>query len=234
MIPRFLVLILAAALPAAAAAAQTPGPAPRAGPASSYDRYRVLSERNIFLRNRSAPRRERSGGSPPSAAPSAREYHVLTGVLQLAEDGIAFFEDTRTRETVRVAPGDKLGGGTVTLITLTGLTYERDGAARTIVVGEDLAGVAVTAPAPVAAKPTVPPAAASSSPPRPPDAGRTRDSGRTRDGDRTRDADRTPATPQAAQGEPPSQTETKPAGASDDAAAILERMRQRREQELRQ
>ena len=144
----------------AAAPADTPAspsakaPAPnRAGaPDTSWDRYRMLSERNIFSRNRSAAPAASPALSRPPEVP--QNQFVLTGVLQVGGEGIAFFEDARTRATVKVSAGHALGAGKVTAVTPTGVEYELDGATRTVAIGENLTRAPAALPADAATKAT--------------------------------------------------------------------------------
>jgi len=158
-------------------------PAPDAG---SWDRYRVLVERNIFVRDRRAPQEDRPVSPPPVITVDTDGYLVLTGVAQ-RDRGIAFIEDTRTGQTARVRTGDAIGKGKVVKITLSHIEYQRDGRIVKIEIGSNLAGSTVSN-MPVTTSPATEPAAAI-------------------DGNG-----------------PPS---TAPSGAAD----ILERMRQRRQQQ---
>jgi hypothetical protein len=150
----------AVATPAAAA----PATRPAAGPAEPWDTYRVLAQRNIFVRDRS-----RLSTPPRSRGPSNRSVYlptgpgdqamVLTGVGQGDEEGQAFVEDPATGTTYRTWAGQPLAAGRVAAVTLDGIEYEQRGVKRKIKVGQDLTGVevAIAAPAPIpAALPPVP------------------------------------------------------------------------------
>jgi len=202
---------LLALLPAMAVAASPPAGLPIAPPAQ-WDTYRVLSERNIFTRNRARP--PSTHHVPTPAAPPAGsdgDRFVLTGVIQQGQDCVAFFEDTRTGKTTQASLGDPLGRGQLTAITLDAVHYACDGNTTKIVVGSNLTGAAVSVARPATATSAtgVLPAAAT-----------------------------TAATPAMAATTPPpagpsQATAGTPGGAKDSSAtSILERMRQRREQEL--
>jgi len=173
----FCLLVLVPAV--APAASHSAGPAPAApttaakpaaptGPQpTTWESYRVLSERNIFMRYRS-----RSSGNRPSPGFSARppvataeDYLVLTGIVQQGEDCVAFIEDTRTGKTARLQPGDPLGRGRVTLITRDIVHYGCDGDLRRIEIGTNFAGAAISFAKPATTTASAAPAA---TPPRAP------------------------------------------------------------------
>ena len=114
------------------------------------DVYRILVERNMFLRDRGHP--------PPSGLASSRPARdvpadpdagiVLTGIAGRRGKYVAFIEDRRTNTTMRVRVGDEIGLGRITTITLDGAEYERDGRTTRVRIGRNLAGaIATTAPA---------------------------------------------------------------------------------------
>ena len=80
---------------------------------ASWDSYRVLMTRNIFMQDRSrppaptaAPSRSTYYAPPPPAAPGAQRALALTGIAQSGPKRVAFLEDTRTGDIVRAFPGD--------------------------------------------------------------------------------------------------------------------------------
>jgi hypothetical protein len=169
-----LVVVWALVLPAAALAAATPPPPARGAKAPTpssatrpavekvepWDTYRVLAQRNIFVKDRSRlsapPRRSSYGPRPVYASPAAGDpAWILTGIGQGAEDGQAFVEDPTTGTTVRTWAGQPLSGGQVVSVTLDGIEYEQKGVTRQIKVGQDLTGAT---PAPLV--PLTPPAGA--------------------------------------------------------------------------
>ena len=233
----------AATKPAAPAPVAPAAAAPKSPQPTTWESYRVLSERNIFLRNRSRPSSGRHGpGSEPPRPPvdTGDTSLVLTGIIRQGDDCVAFFEDTRTGKTTQFLAGAALGRGRLGLITEDTVHYACDGQLRKITIGTTLAGTAAsfskpattTAPAPAAsparapgAPPgppgavtvtTAPGAAPSGATPPPPEAPATAAAGTT--------TTQPPAAPPQAAASPPS---------GGTAASILEeRMRQRREQEL--
>ena len=198
----------AAAIVALALAAISPLPA-ETGPGDASDRYRVLVERNIFLRDRRPAQR---GPSPRSTALVVRDSDrdvVLTGTGRRDDESVAFFENTTTGFTTRVRVGQAAGKGRIRSITLDGVEYERGGSVTRIDIGHALQGGRFV-------RETVAP-----SPP-----------ATTQPGEPSRSTT-APATAPAG-----SQAETRPApsgsgAGSADIEDTLKQMRQRREQELR-
>ena len=125
---------------AAAAAGVTPSGSPANDRDATWDSFRLILDRNIFARNRSAPSRVRPPGIQP---PPGNEEHflVLTGVVVREDERVAFFEDARAGETIRAYVGDSLGDGSLASITLDGVEYRSGNSTRRISVGENLAGL---------------------------------------------------------------------------------------------
>ena len=190
--------------------------------ARTWDRYRILVDRNMFLRDRSRARpvaAPRTAEAPPAPADSDQRL-VLRGVARRDGVHVAFFENTRAETLVNVRAGDAIGQGRAKAIRIEGVEYERGGKVRTVLIGTTLAGGAPPALA-ARAKPPAPKA---------PSAARPR-------------ATTGPASAPATQTTQPAQPTTQPAappapGPASEASEsetndILERMRRRRERELR-
>jgi len=191
---------------AAVAAAVASSACAATGRQDSWEKYRLLADRNIFVRDRRAPRPAHHGPSGPAPTLDAGRHMVLTGTARQRDEFLAFFEDSRTGRTLWAQVGDSLLDGRIKAITLNGVEYESDGTTTMVKIGYSLTGEAPPPPA-LTREVGTPPAE-----PEP---------------------DKTPATAPA-----PGPEEGKP-GASSPAPApalteILERMRQRREQELKQ
>ncbi|MGB7158163.1 MAG: hypothetical protein WBD40_08865, partial [Tepidisphaeraceae bacterium] len=109
---------------------------------TSYgDRYAVLEQRNVFVRDRSRPTsRNSSPGTTQPSRRSAEESLIVRGIAM--EDGgfRAYVEDLNNSTTLRVAPGDSLARGHVVLIALDAIAYEHDGKQSWIEIGSDLTG----------------------------------------------------------------------------------------------
>ncbi len=200
--------VFAAAIAALVLAAGSALPA-ETDAGDSWDRYRVLVERNMFLRNRRPPRPPgQSGGQTVVVRDSDRDI-ILTGISRRDDEYVAFFENTATGLTRRIRTGQAVGKGKIGSITLDGVEYERDGAVTQIEVGRSLTGTYVV-------RATTRPAATQSAGPL---SGRQEPA--TQPAETTTDSS---AAPPAA---PPE------GGGDSDVTDIEEQMRRRREQELR-
>ncbi|HUS46705.1 MAG TPA: hypothetical protein VM098_01190 [Phycisphaerae bacterium] len=176
----------------------------------SWDRYRVLVERNMFLRNRRPPRPPgQSGGSTVRLVRDSDRDIILTGISRHDDEYVAFFENTATGLTSRIGTGQPVGKGRTRSITLDGVEYERDGAVTQIEVGRTLTGTYVvrTTTRPAATQPAGPPSGPEES--------------ATQPAETTTDSS---AAPPAAPPEGPG---------GSNVMDIEEQMRRRREQELR-
>jgi len=199
--------------------------APSNAAVTGWDSYRVLSDRNMFVRNRGRPQRVRSAMrvAPPD---NPDERLVLTGIIQQGGQYVAFFEDTRTRKTTTVEAGDSVGRGRLTAIAMDAVQYTCDGAAAQITVGSSLTGrpamLRASAPPPTGTGGT-PPTVSTDAGAAPPSAAPVPENAETPE------TASTPMPPTA----PPPATAGSPNGSQNSGAAgILERMLQRREQEL--
>lgn len=114
------------------------------------DRYGLLEQRNIFLRDRSKPTTQRSGGGSASTQPARRPEQMLVVTGIVLEDGgfRAYVEDTSATppKILRVSPGDNLGPGRVLEIQIDAIAYEQAGQHKWIDVGSDLTGQALGTP----------------------------------------------------------------------------------------
>ncbi|HEX8323376.1 MAG TPA: hypothetical protein VF595_05625 [Tepidisphaeraceae bacterium] len=113
------------------------------------EQYRVLSERNMFLRERRAPRRnEPNRDTRPTVdttpAGVARAY-VLRGVAIEDDELHAYLENTRNSEITRVAPGDALSGGRVVQIVIDAIAFEFEGKTAWVEIGQNMFGSRVAA-----------------------------------------------------------------------------------------
>jgi len=190
----------------------------------SWEKYRLLVDRNIFLRYR----RRRTTYRPPTTRPAPRRPRdsdqdiVLTGIGNRDGQTVAFFEDTVSEATVRARAGEAVGRGRIRSIWLDGVEYERDGRTTRIEVGRTLQGARFVVERPVRPAPAARPA--------PGAAGSAGQSAEPTTGPATAPAgdagdDKSVATPAP---EP-----VKPKSDDSDVADILKRMRERRERELR-
>ncbi|MCD6417148.1 MAG: hypothetical protein J7M08_10710 [Planctomycetes bacterium] len=103
----------------------------------SWEKYKILVERNIFLRYRRA--QTNAPDDVPRAEPQTPEHYVfLRGVMRTQEGYAAFLEDTRSGDTMRVMDGDDLLDGHVGEVTLDAVQYVSKDQSVTIAVGENL------------------------------------------------------------------------------------------------
>lgn len=184
--PRIAV-VLAAALACAAVAgsliAADSKPAAPAGPPpakQSYrERYGVLADENIFLKERPRPAsdvqrdRERENNSRNTYKPPPPEASfVLTGVV--LEEGFyrAYVEDVPHGKVLRLNVGDPVARGQLTEIAIDAVTYESPDGQSWVEVGRDFRGQAFTSvmatlasTAPPTTGPTTGPATAASGAP---------------------------------------------------------------------
>ena len=136
-------LALLTLLLAAGAVAVTPSTGPADDQNASWDSYRIILTRNIFVRDRSRPSQPRSTSTRPVPR-SSEQTMVLAGVVLQGPFRVAFFEDTRTGETVRACEGQELGDGTLVSISLDGVEYRSGDVTRKIVVGESVTRLAAS------------------------------------------------------------------------------------------
>ena len=89
------------------------------------ERYGLLEDRNIFVRERASRRggSRTSGPSTQSAPRPPEERFVLTGVV-FEEDGPRAYVENDRAETLRLAPGDKVARGRVAAIVIDAIRYE--------------------------------------------------------------------------------------------------------------
>lgn len=216
---------------AAAAVALAPVTLAAADNASSWDPYRLLSERNIFVRGRRLPAPPRTTSYEPAPPPPVRPRFVLTGTALQRDEFVAFFEDVRTGQTVRARLGDTVGDGRLTDITLDHVDHEADSKVTKVTIGAGLTGERVALPQRAAASP--PPTPEPAKPPETPETPGP-------DAPASASSEAPPAEPAAAApavsapaSAPPSTPEASPPPGANDLAEILRRLRERREQELK-
>jgi len=128
-------------------------PQPPARPPTYSERYGLLADHNIFVRDRTRIVRGGSGGygpggagssTQPSTRPTVRspeEALALRGVV--IEDGglHAYVEDTNSYNMLRLSPGDNVARGKVSAIQIDAVQYEGPGGHREwIEIGQDFTG----------------------------------------------------------------------------------------------
>ncbi|MGN6507629.1 MAG: hypothetical protein ACTHM6_18890 [Tepidisphaeraceae bacterium] len=119
----------------------------------TLDDFTVLSERNMFMRDRPRPRvyERRTPSSRPTErydTPEAIErYTVLRGVVIEDNELHAYVENTHTGVVRKLATGDTIGGGRVADIAIDAVQFENDGRFAWVEIGQNLRGARVEAPA---------------------------------------------------------------------------------------
>ncbi|MBW1764622.1 MAG: hypothetical protein JRJ23_07775 [Deltaproteobacteria bacterium] len=108
-------------------------------PEKSFDDYMVLVNQNVFSRSRGHIEVVKKKIVIPAASPES--YFVLRGVTQQGKEFVAFFEDTRTTDTVQVHTGDKISRGRLTEIKLDFVEFQMDESRSRIRIGMNLEGV---------------------------------------------------------------------------------------------
>jgi hypothetical protein len=118
----------------------------KAAPPRDWDYYKVISERSVFLRDRRPRERRAERSAPPVVRPPERDY-VLTGVAGQGQERLAFIENTRTGETLRLRRGSEVAGGRITEIAMEHVTFEKNGAGTRVELGLSLGGTSASRPA---------------------------------------------------------------------------------------
>jgi len=125
---------------------------------STFDHYKVLSEHNIFTKNRRPPSTQRSRDPRSDRPPSKPEVaFVLTGcIIENENKYVALVENVQTGVTLKVSPGDPIASGKVTAIGFDYLEYESGGQKTQVEIGHNFTG-SVASLAEVIAAPTTGP-----------------------------------------------------------------------------
>ena len=108
------------------------------------DRYGILCDRNIFLRERGRPapttRRYDSSATSSSSRPAAESTYVLTGIVLEGGQYRAYIEEVNTGRVLRLAVGDAVAKGHVLDIDIDAIAYSANGKGTWIAIGNDLQG----------------------------------------------------------------------------------------------
>ena len=135
---------------------QQPQPSGRSSSSSRErysDRYSILTQRNIFLKDRSRGSRSGNNNGSTTQSSSTQPSHrspeetlLLRGIVMEQGEVRAYFEDIANSRMVRVAQGETIARGRITSIGLDAVEYETPGTGgaaghQTVVaVGTDLTG----------------------------------------------------------------------------------------------
>lgn len=119
-----------AATPPTPAATEATAPI---SPASSFDAFRLIVDRNIFNPNRAS----RTRAAPEEKPPRVDEI-ALVGTMNYAKGLVAFFESADASFKKTVSPGDVIAGFKVERISSDGVDLTREGSALTLKVSHQL------------------------------------------------------------------------------------------------
>jgi hypothetical protein len=135
-----IVMTVATLLPAEGAT--TSWPQSRPSSESYRDRYGVVSERSIFLKERGRPASSRSEHRDhrDSSPRRAEDSFILTGIV--FEDGEfrAYLENTDNSSVFKLRVGEPVARGVVTQIQIDGLEYQSGSQRTWIEIGRRLTG----------------------------------------------------------------------------------------------
>lgn len=141
-VPVFVLLAVTVSLGHSAEQATATRPSKPSKPTYA-ERYSVIAECNIFLRQRS---RSSSGGNrggsastQPSDARSTKRIALL-GVTVDGEERRAFFESSERSGILRLGVGDAVGDGKIVRIELDGVEFQVGQVTRRVGLGQDLSG----------------------------------------------------------------------------------------------
>lgn len=110
--------------------------APAAVEPGSFDEFKIITQRNIFDPNRSAPGQPRR--SQETARPKRIDYVNLVGVMSYEKGRFAFFDGSSSEYRKSVKPGDSIAGYRVADVTQTKVTLERGDKKLELPVGGQL------------------------------------------------------------------------------------------------
>lgn len=103
----------------------------------SWEDFRVISERNIFSRNRIKIERPQLNESRNIQRVERREegYLILRGITKQADRFVAFIEDSRTMKVKKALKGEMIGKSTINDINLDYITCEFEGKISMVKIG---------------------------------------------------------------------------------------------------
>lgn len=108
-----------------------------------WSQFKVIVERNIFSRQRGRNRRrpERSlEPERPRYVPSEESRIVLKGIARENGQCVAFFEDTRSSQILRIRTGQAIARGKIEALTLDHAIFHYRDQTRIVTVGQNLEG----------------------------------------------------------------------------------------------
>jgi len=119
-----------------AALAQEPAEKP-----DTWAAYKVIVDRNMFSRQRgAAERRQRDAEREVVTVPDPESYYRLRGIAQENGTFIAFVEDTRRSETLKLRQGNTVARGSIESLDLDSIVFRMEDRTITVAIGQDLLG----------------------------------------------------------------------------------------------
>ncbi len=138
---------------------------------SAAERIKILTQRNIFAKDRSARRPDASARRREEARPpTPEEQFRLTGLARQGAVAVAFLESSRDGKTLKKKSGEEIANGKVRSVGFDFIEYESAAGVTKVRIGSDLSGQIRSRPT---SSPTTSssPAPAGSSPAATPDGG---------------------------------------------------------------
>ncbi len=107
----------------------------------SWEAFKVIVERNMFSRQRGRRLEQVRGEQTRTPVVlNPESYYVLKGIAQEDGEFVAFLEDTRRNQILRVRKGDSVARGVVKALTLDTIEYQFGEQTTTVAMGYDLQG----------------------------------------------------------------------------------------------
>ncbi|HEV8608232.1 MAG TPA: hypothetical protein VGQ99_23045 [Tepidisphaeraceae bacterium] len=126
--------------PSSASPSASPAADDNADP-STFDHYKLLSDHNIFMKNRRPTSRPTRDSRPDRPPPRPETAFILTGcTIQDDDKYVAYVENAQTGITLKVSPGDSIATGKVSAIGFDFLEYEAGGQKTRIEIGHNFTG----------------------------------------------------------------------------------------------
>jgi hypothetical protein len=170
---KLMVILMASIVSATSLMAADPAPPPAQAPAAApsapnvnqrretySDRYSVLTEHNIFMKDRARrPAATTQRATSQAAAPPLEASLVLRGIVMEEEGFRAYVENLESQNMLKIAIGDDIGHGKVSSFQIDAIEYARGDQKTWIEIGRNFLG-AVSASVPTSAAPTTGPTSA--------------------------------------------------------------------------
>lgn len=113
---------------------------------NTWEKYKIILQRNIFSRQRGPVRQKRVAQSRPIITRNPESYLILKGIVQ--EDGkfIAFVENSQSESVFKLYEGDSIARGIVKNFSLDSIEYQIEDKTISVTLGRDLEGGQGTLP----------------------------------------------------------------------------------------